>query len=277
MDFTHVLYHKACPDGFASAYVAWTILGDNVRYIPVSYYDKVPNIKNGRILVCDFSFKEKETKKLIEDNEYFYNIDHHITAVDNLKNIDDSHKYFDMEHSGAILTWKYFYPDTEPPEFLNYIEDYDLWKFKFDNTKSFNAVLRQVPFNFIKWSKFSNKKYLDKMLKKGKIIIEYQNSIISYQLKHVFIRKQKIGLNEYNIAYLNTNHLINEIANKAVLDLDCDFCVIYSYDECNNLTRFSLRSCDNKVDVSNIAKLLKGGGHRNASGLTKTGFHNSII
>ena len=55
MDFTHVLYHKACPDGFASAYVAWTILGDNVRYIPVSYYDKVPNIKNGRILVCDFS------------------------------------------------------------------------------------------------------------------------------------------------------------------------------------------------------------------------------
>lgn len=277
MDFTHVLYHKACPDGFASAYVAWTVLGDKAKYISVSYYDKVPNIKNSKVLVCDFSFKEKETKKLIEDNEYFYNIDHHVTAVDNLKNIDDEHKFFDMNHSGAILTWKYFYPNKEPPEFLNYIEDYDLWKFEYENTKAFNAVLRQIPFSFYKWSKFTNEDFLNIMIEKGKIIIEYQESIINYQLKHVCIRKQEIGDKEYNVAYLNTNYLINEIANKAVIDLQCDFCVIYSYDEQNNLTRFSLRSCDNKVDVSAIAKLLKGGGHRNAAGMSKSGFHNSII
>jgi nanoRNase/pAp phosphatase (c-di-AMP/oligoRNAs hydrolase) len=277
MNFTHVLYHKACPDGFASAYVAWTKLGDNVKYLPVSYNDPPPNIKNGKVLVCDFSFKEKATKKLIKNNEVFFNIDHHITAVDNLNNIDDKYKYFDMNHSGAILTWKYFYPDIEPPIFLNYIEDYDLWKFEFEETKAFNAVTKQIPFSFYKWDKFKDEKYLNKLIKKGKIIIDYQNSIINYQLKHICIRRQNINDNSYKIAYLNTNHLINEIANKAVLDLDCDFCVIYSYDESNNLTRFSLRSCDNKVNVSTIAKLLKGGGHRNASGLSRSGFHNSII
>ena len=185
MDFTHVLYHKACPDGFASAYVAWTILGDNVKYLPVSYYDPPPNIKNGKVLVCDFSFKEKETKKLIKNNKVFFNIDHHITAVDNLNNIDDKYKYFDMEHSGAMLTWKYFYPGVDPPRFLHYIEDYDLWKFEFDETKAFNAIMRQIPFSFYKWDKFKDEKYLNKLIKKGKIIIDYQNSIINYQLKHI--------------------------------------------------------------------------------------------
>ena len=277
MNFTHVLYHKACPDGFASAYVVWTKFGDNVKYIPVSYYDSPPKIKNSKILVCDFSFSEEVTKKYIADNKEFFNIDHHVTAINNLKNIDDKHKYFDMEHSGAILTWKYIYPDTEPPEFLNYIEDYDLWKFEYEDTKAFNAITKQIPFNFQKWDKFKDDIYLKKLIKKGKIIIDYQNSIIDYQLKHICIRKQEINDKSYNIAYLNTNNLINEIANKAVLELECDFSVIYSYDELNNLTRFSLRSCDNKVDVSTIAKFLKGGGHRNASGISRIGFHNSII
>ena len=111
------LYHKACPDGFSSAYIAWTKLGDNARYIPVSYYGNPPKIKNSKILVCDFSFNEEITKKYIEDNNEFFIIDHHVTAVNNLKNIDDKYKYFDMEHSGATLTWKYFYPGVEPPNF----------------------------------------------------------------------------------------------------------------------------------------------------------------
>jgi len=277
MNFTHVLYHKACPDGFASAYVAWTILGDNVKYLPVSYYDSPPKIKNAKILVCDFSFKEEETKKLIENNEVFFNIDHHITAVNNLKNIEDKYKYFDMNHSGAMLTWKYFYPDETPLRFLNYIEDYDLWRFNFPETKAFNAATKQIPFNFNKWDKLKNDQYLDSLIKKGQIIIDYQKSIIKYQLKHISVRIQNINNKIYKVAYLNTNYLINEIANKAVLELECDFCVIYSYDELKNLTRFSLRSCDNKVDVSAIAKYLNGGGHRNASGLSKKGFHNSII
>ena len=275
--FTHVLYHKACPDGFASAYIAWTKLGDNVRYVPVSYYDKPPKIKNSKILVCDFSFSEEVTKKYIKDNDEFFNIDHHITAVNNLKNIGDEYKYFDMDHSGAILTWKYFYPNEEPPIFLNYIEDYDLWKFEFEETKAFNAIIRQTPYNFNVWAKFSDANYLKKVIKKGKIIIEYQNSIINLQLKHISIRKEVINNVHYNIAYLNTNHLINEIGNEAVKQLDCDFAVIYSFDEVNYLTRFSLRSCDNKIDVSKIAKFLQGGGHRNASGISKNGFHNSII
>ena len=41
-----------------------------------------------------------------------------------------------MNHSGAMLTWKYFYPDKTPLRFLNYIEDYDLSRFNFAETKA---------------------------------------------------------------------------------------------------------------------------------------------
>lgn len=275
--FTHVLYHKACPDGFASAFIAWMKLGDKVKYIPVSYYDTPPKIKDSKILVCDFSFSNDVTKKYIEDNEIFFNIDHHVTAVENLKDINENYKYFDMEHSGAMLTWNYFYGGEEPPKFIKYIEDYDLWRFNLEDTKAFNSVIKQTPYIFDEWKKFLDNDYLESEIKKGKIIIEYQNSIIKLQLKHICIRDQIINSQSYKIAYLNTNYLVNEIGNEAVMNLECDFCVIYSYDEIKNLTRFSLRSCDNKIDVSVIAKILNGGGHRNASGISRTGFHNSII
>ena len=72
--FTHIIYHKACPDGFASAYIAWKVLGNTPAYIPQSYYDKLPDIKNGKLLVCDFSFNEKETLKLIHTIPYIKNL-----------------------------------------------------------------------------------------------------------------------------------------------------------------------------------------------------------
>ena len=50
--FKHVIYHKACPDGFGSAYIAWKVLGNNSAYIPVSYYDPTPEIVNSKILTC---------------------------------------------------------------------------------------------------------------------------------------------------------------------------------------------------------------------------------
>ena len=66
--FKHIIYHKACPDGFGSAYVAWKVLGDDSAYIPQSYYEKPPIIKDSSILVCDFSFNYDTTMNYINNN-----------------------------------------------------------------------------------------------------------------------------------------------------------------------------------------------------------------
>jgi oligoribonuclease NrnB/cAMP/cGMP phosphodiesterase (DHH superfamily) len=275
--YSHIIYHKACPDGYASAYIAWKILGDSSAYLPLSYYDVVPEITNSRILVCDFSFNYETTMNLINSNEHFYNIDHHQSAFDNLKDLSDEYKFFDNSHSGAYLTWKYFFKDVEVPLFIKYIEDYDLWKFEYEETKPFMLALNELPFNFKIWEKLEDEDFLNDLIEKGKVLQSYQDNMVRIICKSVKIKSQKIGNNKYNIAYVNTNLFKNEVANKLVSETDCDFSVVYNYDDSKNLTKFSLRSLDTKANVSQIAKIIGGGGHRNAAGYTKFGFHNSII
>src|SRR5699024_286495 len=48
---------------------------------------------------------------------------------------------------------------------------------------------------------------------------------------------------------------------------NADFIAVYSI-KSNGVTTFSLRSDNDHVDVSNIANILHGGGHRNASGVS---------
>ena len=202
--YTHVIYHKACADGFGSAYCAHRKLGNNSKYIPLAYYDIIPKIRNSNILVCDFSFDYETTLKYINDNKLFFNIDHHKSAYENLLKLDDKYKKFDMNHSGAYLTWEYFFPDENVPLFIKLIEDYDLWKFNYEETKPFMLALNEICFNFREWAKLENEDYVHLLIEKGKILQQYQNNTIETMIKSVKIKKQTIGENEYNIGYCNT-------------------------------------------------------------------------
>ena len=274
--FDIVIYHKGCQDGFASAYIAHRVLGNKAKYIPMSYNEKVGFYKNKNILVCDFSFEEEEIKKLLKNKNFVYTIDHHKTAIEKLKNISDKYKKIDLDHSGAYLTWKYFYPKKKTPLFVKLVEDYDLWTFKHEETKPFNIAVGLLPYSFTRWSNLEDDVYVNKLVKKGKIIMIYQNNVIARESKKCKITKQTIDEKEYKIAYKNTNCCINEIGNELVKKKNCDFAVCYYYDDSSDSTKFSLRSIDTKTDVSEIARFYKGGGHRNASGLVKKGFHNTI-
>jgi uncharacterized protein len=274
--FDIVIYHKGCQDGFASAYVAHKVLGNNAKYVPMSYYEKISFYKNKKILVCDFSFEEEIVKKLLKNKNSVYIIDHHKTAVEKLKNISKKHKLIDLSHSGAYLTWKYFYPKKKIPLFIKLIEDYDIWTFKHEETRPFNISVALLPYSFTRWEKLEDDDYVNKLVKKGKIIMIHQNNIITRECKKCKIKKQIINEKEYKIAYKNTTSCINEIGNELVKNKNCDFAVCYYYEDSTDSTKFSLRSIDEKTDVSEIAKIYGGGGHRNASGVTKKGLHNSI-
>ena len=272
-----VIYHKGCPDGFASAYIASKVLGKDIKCIPMSYTDRCPKIKDRRILICDFSFDEKDTQNLIKNNKDVFIIDHHKTSVSKLEKISKKRKLFDMNHSAAYLTWKYFFPKKSVPSFIRLIEDYDIWKFEFDNTQSFMLALKLIPYTFDRWKKLENIKYVGDMIKKGDFIKIYQDDQMNRDSARFRIEKELINGKSYNIAYKNSSTCVNEIGNKLVNDTKCDFSVVYYYNDHKDETKFSLRSTDEKADVSEIANYLNGGGHRNASGLTRKGFHNSIV
>jgi uncharacterized protein len=278
-----VIYHGPnCMDGLTSAIIVWNIFGNKVKYLPYLHGMEPPNVKNEYVLILDFAFNENKLKYMINDAKELLIIDHHKTNQKNLENIPEYHKIFDMNECGASLTWKFFHPDKELSLFVKYIRDRDIWLKSLPYTDEFSSGLYHIVNEFSeyeileKYSELAKDENIDEIISKGKIILEYNKIYRKMMLKKSSCELVKLCNNKnYMISYTEfTPILKSDIGNDLINHYQfCDFAVVPTYDIHSNCTHFSLRSSNDKIDVSEIAKLYGGGGHRNASGVTINGMH----
>jgi uncharacterized protein len=82
-------------------------------------------------------------------------LDHHITAAQELEGLlrNDGivDGVFDMEKSGCLLTWEWFFKDRQPPQALLAVNDRDLWKFELPWTREIFLALTSYPYDFEAW------------------------------------------------------------------------------------------------------------------------------
>lgn len=258
-----ILYHKDCPDGFGGAWAAWKKFGNKTDYIGVEHQTQPLKLKNKEIYLIDFCYSKKEImKKLLKDNKKVVVIDHHISQKETIK---ISSKYiYNLNHSGSVLTWKYFYPKKPIPKLLLHIEDMDIWKFKLPKTKELMSALEIYDFNFKIWNKiandFENKKTKGKYIAEGELILKYEQEIIDRLMKTADEAKFK----GYKTAIVNSPVLHSQIGN-AFVKRGYPIAAIWS--QKNGKRKISLRS-NGKIDVSKIAKEFGGGGHKAAAGFS---------
>ena len=155
-----VLYHANCTDGFTAAYCFHKFMEPNygrTEYIPVNYHEPVENIhdlKDWDVYILDFSFpRDILVRMCLFANEVTV-LDHHKTAQADLENWADQPKnptlVFDMTRSGAGIAWDYFAPDgCARSDFVNYVEDRDLWKFALSHSRPINAFIQAQEKNFL--------------------------------------------------------------------------------------------------------------------------------
>ncbi len=282
-----IIFHYPCQDGLSSAWVANHFLrsiNKEHELIPVqnnSYSEDFINnlinkAKNKYVGILDFSFNLEITEKLKQSAKGLIILDHHITNKNSLEKLD--YAYFDMNKSGVGITWSYFYKNEKIPEFLEMIQDRDLWTWKIPKSKDFcdgfyyatsicdgfeNSfdVYEDVYMN----EESMTEKYIEigKLLRKRKEktihnIVKNTKKIYNYQYKD----------NEYKVQIVNCDHEIaSDLGNVICKNGLCDFAVLWRYDHNTESYWLSLRA-DNKVDVSEIAKYFGGGGHKNAAGCT---------
>lgn len=284
MKYTHiegdniVIYHKNCNDGFGAALVCSTILKKkNTEYHSAVHYSDPPDVKDKNVFILDFSYKQDIILKMIEDSNSFIIIDHHKTAEKELENIPDEYKIFDMTKCGAVLTWEYFY-DDEIPMFLKYIQDRDLWINEMEDTHLINSGLNEIDRKFHLWYKYLDDSNLEDLKTIGRIIFDHNQKEISRIVYYSSLEKQIIDNVEYSIAYINSNCLASDIGNYLVKTKypEADFSAIYYHDRIKKRTIFSLRSMEEKTDVSIIAKHFGGGGHKCAAGCCINDFVNKL-
>lgn len=278
-----VIYHDPCADGMGAAFIVWYYMMINwpekdIEFFPTAHYTKPPDVTGKNVLIVDFSYNKQVIEQMIVDSKSLLIIDHHKSAEAELSDIPDDHKIFMMDHSGAMLTWMYYFPTVDPPLIIQYVEDRDIWTNKLPLVKEYAAWFFAQPLSFELFQNYMIDENFEFVLQtKGRAYRELNDSYISDLSSRAAIKFVRINRKYYFIASVNSVILKSDIGNK-ILDVypNCSFSLVHSVDDRADGTSMSLRSSDQHVDVSTIATQFGGGGHRNASGVKQDGLHNSL-
>ena len=274
-----VIYHGNCPDGFASAVAAQLYFKEQDNYR--SFKDKItfhkgvhgttpPDCQGKEVYIVDFSYKRDDIKKLCQQALKVTIIDHHVSALNDLKDLDQELDNlalnFDMTQSGAVLTWKFFH-QTSVPKLFQHIQDNDLWQFELKNTQTIILAIMSYPMKlklWISWLKDDN--ILDVLHKEGLILERQTNK----QIKH-YKKAARMGkVAGYTVPIVNAP---SSIGSELLHQLSDGYPFAVAYQDKSDRRVWQLRSGGEKaIDVSEIAQQFDGGGHKNASGFSTESF-----
>jgi len=280
---TIIIYHGNCPDGFAAALAAhlffkqkfikqkfvkkqddYNLLKDKITYHKGIHGSTPPDCQGKEVYILDFSYKRDDIKQLCQQAIKVTIIDHHITALNDLKDLEQEHDNLelnmDMSQSGAVLTWKYFH-QAPVPRLLQHIQDNDLWQFKLDNTHTIISAIMSYPMKLKLWGSWlKDDKALETLHSEGLIL---QRQTIK-QIKRYKKAARMGNIAGYTIPVVNAP---NSIGSELLHQLSDGYPFAAAYEHKAERRVWQLRSGgEQAIDVAQIAQQFGGGGHKNASG-----------
>lgn len=280
------IYHGNCADGFAAAWAVRKALGEeNVDFYAGVHQNPPPDVIDRDVIIVDFSYKLPVLLALAEQARSVLVLDHHKSAAEDLadiprpletiwdhwheaaywdeRDVDREGPYlralFDMERSGAGIAWDYFHAD-ERPSLIDHIEDRDLWRFRLVCTREIQAVVFSYPYDFKVWDWLIEKCPISELIREGAGIERKHHKDIA---ELVGVTQRRMVLAGYNVPVANLPYTLASDAGHLMAQGEM-FAACY-WDTPEGRV-FSLRSTDDGIDVSEIAKSYGGGGHRSAAG-----------
>lgn len=285
------LYHANCDDGFTAAWAIWK-RWPRCEFRAVQYGNPPPEDVAGKhVLIVDFSWPAEQLEQIAETATTVLALDHHKTAQSALSGMNQivrpTHENvircfsrmsggprsrilveFDMERSGARMAWNFAHPGANPHVIVNLVEDRDLWRFNFPETKPIRMLLQSVLRDFGAWDEVASHISADLLgaVSTGRAIQRFYDARVEEMAVSAGVQTF-YGFDRVPVAHV-PYAFVSDVCNRLLeLHPDAPFaaaCVV-AYGE----TTYSLRSDNGREDVSEIAKSHGGGGHRNAAGFRK--------
>lgn len=257
------IYHSNCADGFCAAWVVRKAFGEeNIDFLAAAYQMDPPDVTGRDVIMVDFSYKRDVLLKMAEQATSIVILDHHKSAAEDLKDLPRNvEAHFDMERSGAMMTWDYFFPASPAPDLIHFIQDRDLWRWQMPETKEVTAALFSYPYDFAQWDWLIESEGMICILHtEGKTLLRKQSKDVADIIK---AGKRRMVIAGYDVPVVNAPfNLASDIGNE--LAFGEAFAATY-YDTKGGRS-FSLRSIEGGLDVSTIAAQYGGGGHAKAAG-----------
>lgn len=279
-----VIYHANCSDGMAAAWAFWKHFKDDAEYYAASYNRPAPDVFNREVYMLDFSYKRETMRNLCEFAKSILLLDHHKSALEDLKGLEDevdnfSQTYSTVENSGAMIAWKYVkqvlkgiaYEPVSP--LISYAEDRDLWKFNLPFSKEINQVIQITEKDFYKFDKLADDLAVEtfSVIELGTTLLSIRNADIEKTIKQA-TRPMIIGGVEVMVVNTlpqlasETGNMLYERVKNLYQEPNTAFVATYSDGPEGRF--FSLRSGKDGADVSKIAGIYGGGGHPAAAGFS---------
>lgn len=305
------IYHGGCDDGFGAALAVYMRWGNDVVYVPGAYggFEWPREMDGKRILFVDFSLKQAQMRELVNGGTVGVRphsvvvLDHHKTAeaelfpwsiggkdgppvdlrgkrtgnsargrigdllaMNEMENVEPVVAFFDMHKSGARMAWEFCHPAYDVPRLIEYVEDRDLWRFAIAETKAVTAALRTYPHDFDIWSGFLFD--TSRLVAEGGVVLRgHEKNVGEFIKNRYWTDVGGVRVPVVNVPY----HYASDCADAMLkAEPDAPFSASW-FRRRDGRIQYSLRSRDDRMDVSEIAKRMGGGGHRNAAGFEQAG------
>jgi hypothetical protein len=285
-----VYYRSNCNDGKGAALAAWLHFNDDAVYKPIGYFDPFPDINeftDKDVYILDFSFEPADLAKIAEHARSVTMITRR--DLTNLKkspipSLQSCNIIIDPSKSGSVLTWEHFFGDKALPDLFVYLQDYDLWKHDYVESKYvIQALYSEQQFSFQKWNQFLEEDMpLQELILKGQILYDHE-----LNMAYSFLKKSwSLQVLDKNPLHLLTVvnaplRLVSKLgeAHRATKAAG----PILTYQAFEKKCSISLRNGCSSIDLGALAQKLayinecRGGGHFGAAGLSpKCHFHEMV-
>lgn len=258
-----ILYHGGqCSDGFAAALCAWLFFHGQGEYVPMNYGDSFPRVDNRAVYILDFSLPAADLLEIDARAKSVVLLDHHQTAAINLDNVELTNGFIhiDMAKSAARLAWEFFHFDQPAPALIRFVEDRDLWRWRYPETHAFTSHLDLEPMDFSHWSAITSMhgREFNEYVRLGQAMhskFMHMAQIIAKDAKPVVVNSEE-GLMVGAPAMFH-NELGERLAQQSKT-----YALMWSID--GDHINVALRSKDD-YNTLNMAHSMGGGGHKRAS------------
>lgn len=293
------IYHGNCQDGFTAAWVVRKFFGaDGVEFHAGVYQDPPPDVRERDVILVDFSYKRGVLLQMAQHAKSILVLDHHKSAAEDLRadknQVVDFGTYsgglswqrlqdnvaqdamegcpyarvyvvFDMARSGAGVAWDFFFPGMPRPQLISHVEDRDLWRFALADTREISANIFSRVYDFTLWDEMVSLLSLpggtNMFAAEGRAIERKHHKDVA---ELVGVTRRDMILGGHRVPVANLPYTLTSDAGHLMCGEGAPFAACY-WDTPQGRV-FSLRSRDGGADVSAIAKLYGGGGHKNAAG-----------
>ncbi|OGA95901.1 MAG: phosphoesterase [Burkholderiales bacterium RIFCSPHIGHO2_12_FULL_61_11] len=265
-----VIYHgRNCPDGFAAALAAWLYYKGKAEFLglehgDISSVEELPALSGRAVYILDFAFSPELLRGIEARAAKLVLLDHHKSAAEKLTGFACrcGVVHFDMHKSGARLAWDFFQSATPLPDLVRFVEDRDLWVWRYPESAGFLAALDMEAFDFSRWAEIASfsPAQLTAFMARGQAMDEKFSKLAA----DIAEDAQSLTFNGQHGLMVNAPGVFHSLIGNLLSQQSGTFALMWVAAK-GGVVKVGLRS-QRSFDCIALAESMGGGGHAQACG-----------